>query len=78
MQEAAAASAPEANGDDKAEAIKEAVASVDDDAEVDESGVDEKDIELVMTQACVSRPKAVKALNAADGDIVSAIMELTM
>ncbi len=78
MQEAAAASAPEANGDDKAEAIKEAVASVDDDAEVDESGVDEKDIELVMTQAGVSRPKAVKALKAADGDIVSAIMELTM
>jgi len=75
---AAAASAPEANGDDKAEAIKEAVASVDDDAEVDETGVDGKDIELVMTQAGVSRPKAVKALKAADGDIVSAIMELTM
>lgn len=78
MQEAAAASAPAANGDDKAEAIKEAVASVDDDAEVDETGVDSKDIELVMTQAGVSRPKAVKALKAADGDIVSAIMELTM
>lgn len=79
MQEAAAAAAaPEANGDDKAAAIKEAVASVDDDAEVDEEGVEAKDIELVMTQAGVSRPKAVKALKAADGDIVSAIMELTM
>ncbi|KAF3340903.1 Nascent polypeptide-associated complex subunit alpha-like protein [Carex littledalei] len=33
-----------------------------------------KDIELVMTQAPVSWLKAVKA---ADGDIVSAIMELT-
>lgn len=78
MQEAAAAAAPEANGDSKAEAIKEAVADVDDDAEVDETGVEPKDIELVMTQAGVSRPKAVKALKAADGDIVSAIMELTM
>ncbi|CBI32842.3 unnamed protein product, partial [Vitis vinifera] len=35
------------------------------------------DIDLVMTQAGVSRSKAVKALKAADGDIVSAIMELT-
>ncbi|KAK1427015.1 hypothetical protein QVD17_15697 [Tagetes erecta] len=48
-----------------------------DDENVDESGVEPKDIELVMTQASVSRSKAVKALKAADGDIVSAIMELT-
>nr|DAD43001.1 TPA_asm: hypothetical protein HUJ06_001231 [Nelumbo nucifera] len=47
------------------------------DEEVDETGVEPKDIELVMTQAGVSRSKAVKALKAADGDIVSAIMELT-
>nr|CAB3496166.1 unnamed protein product [Digitaria exilis] len=45
--------------------------------DVDETGVELKDIELVMTQASVSRPKAVKALRAANGDIVSAIMELT-
>ena len=32
------------------------------------------DIELVMTQANVSRSKAIKALKGADGDIVSAIM----
>ncbi|KAJ9547970.1 hypothetical protein OSB04_020513 [Centaurea solstitialis] len=51
--------------------------AVDDDDDVDESGVEPKDIELVMTQAGVSRSKAVKALKAADGDIVSAIMELT-
>lgn len=44
----------------------------------DESGVEAKDVELVMTQANVSRAKAVKALKASDGDIVSAIMELTM
>ncbi|KAK8541949.1 hypothetical protein V6N13_137474 [Hibiscus sabdariffa] len=49
----------------------------DDDEEVDETGVEPKDIELVMTQAGVSRSQAVKALKAADGDIVSAIMELT-
>uniref|UniRef100_M1CPW0 Nascent polypeptide associated complex alpha n=1 Tax=Solanum tuberosum TaxID=4113 RepID=M1CPW0_SOLTU len=48
-----------------------------DDEDVDEAGVEPKDIELVMTQAGVSRAKAVKALRAADGDIVSAIMEIT-
>ncbi|XP_076958237.1 nascent polypeptide-associated complex subunit alpha-like protein 1 [Bidens hawaiensis] len=55
----------------------ETSATAQDDEDVDESGVEPKDIELVMTQAGVSRPKAVKALKAADGDIVSAIMELT-
>mmetsp|Transcript_9437 Transcript_9437/g.18765 ORF Transcript_9437/g.18765 Transcript_9437/m.18765 type:complete len:193 (-) Transcript_9437:79-657(-) len=77
MQEAAANTA-EASGTEKSAAAAEPVADVDDDAEVDETGVEPKDIELVMTQAGVSRPKAVKALKAADGDIVSAIMELTM
>ncbi|RWW10371.1 hypothetical protein GW17_00026090 [Ensete ventricosum] len=55
----------------------ETSAIVQDDEEVDETGVEPKDIELVMTQAGVSRSKAVKALRAADGDIVTAIMELT-
>ncbi|AQK51450.1 Nascent polypeptide-associated complex subunit alpha-like protein 3 [Zea mays] len=45
--------------------------------EVDETGVEAKDVELVMTQASVSRPRAVKALKASNGDIVTAIMELT-
>ncbi|ONL98105.1 Nascent polypeptide-associated complex alpha subunit-like protein [Zea mays] len=49
----------------------------DNDEEVDETGVEAKDIELVMTQASVSRPKAVKALKASNGDIVTAIMDLT-
>ncbi|KAL1222444.1 Nascent polypeptide-associated complex subunit alpha-like protein 4 [Cardamine amara subsp. amara] len=49
----------------------------EEDEDVDETGVEAKDIDLVMTQAGVSRPKAVKALKASDGDIVSAIMELT-
>lgn len=55
----------------------ETSAIAQDDEEVDETGVEPKDIELVMTQAGVSRAKAVKALKAADGDIVTAIMELT-
>jgi len=45
---------------------------------VDETGIEAKDIELVMTQANVSRAAAVRALRKADGDIVNAIMELTM
>ncbi|KAL7106789.1 hypothetical protein ACP275_06G014700 [Erythranthe tilingii] len=45
--------------------------------EVDETGVEPRDIDLVMTQAGVSRNKAVKALKTQSGDIVSAIMELT-
>ncbi|KAL5568051.1 hypothetical protein UlMin_024626 [Ulmus minor] len=48
-----------------------------DDEPVDETGVEGRDIELVMTQASVSRNKAVRALKASNGDIVSAIMELT-
>ncbi|CAN4085617.1 unnamed protein product [Withania somnifera] len=45
--------------------------------EVDETGVEPRDIDLVLTQAGVSRSKAVKALKTHNGDIVSAIMELT-
>lgn len=45
--------------------------------EVDETGVEPRDIDLVMTQAGVLRSKAVKALKSHNGDIVSAIMELT-
>ena len=50
----------------------------EDEGPVDESGVDPKDVELVITQAGVSRAKAVQALKQSGGDIVSAIMELTM
>lgn len=46
--------------------------------EVEESGIEAKDIELVMSQANVSRAKAVKALKNNQNDIVNAIMELTM
>jgi len=54
-----------------------AAAQPEEEEEVDETGVEPHDIDLVMTQAGVSRSKAVKALKTHDGDIVGAIMELT-
>ena len=47
---------------------------LDDDEAVDETGVEAKDIELVMSQANVSRKRAVNALKNNDNDIVNAIM----
>jgi nascent polypeptide-associated complex subunit alpha len=44
---------------------------------VDESGLDPKDIQMVMDQCRVSRSKAVRALRENDNDIVNTIMELT-
>ncbi|KAG6475972.1 hypothetical protein ZIOFF_065206 [Zingiber officinale] len=49
----------------------------EDEEDIDDTGVEPRDIELVMTQAGVSKGKAVKALKVHDGDIVAAIMELT-
>lgn len=49
----------------------------DDDEEVDDTGLESKDIELVMTQSGVSRKKAVKALKENDNDIVNSIMALS-
>lgn len=48
-----------------------------DDGEVDESGLDAKDIDIIVEQTQVSRGKAVKALRKHDGDMVNAIMELS-
>ena len=42
--------------------------------QIDESGIEAKDIELVMSQANVSRGKAVRALKNNQNDIVNAIM----
>lgn len=50
----------------------------EDEEEVDDTGVDDKDIELVMSQANASRAKAIRALKNNSNDIVNAIMELTM
>jgi len=50
----------------------------DDGEEVDAEGLEDKDIELVMTQASVSRKKAIKALKENDNDIVNSIMALSI
>lgn len=60
------------------EASKAEAAEESDDEEVDATGIEEKDIELVCQQAGVPRNKAVKALKKHESDIVNAIMELTM
>jgi nascent polypeptide-associated complex subunit alpha len=67
---------------DAATPAAEGVAAADaaageDDEEVDETGVEAKDIELVMSQAGCTRAKAVKALKENDGDLVNSIMSLT-
>lgn len=49
----------------------------DDEEAIDETGLDAKDIELVVSQAGCSRSKAVKALKENDGDLVNSIMSLT-
>ncbi|KAH1112720.1 hypothetical protein GLYMA_04G227400v4 [Glycine max] len=61
----------------KQEDAAAAAAQPEEEEEVDETGVEPHDIDLVMTQAGVSRSKAVKALKTHNGDIVGAIMELT-
>jgi|UniRef100_A0A7S0IRM7 nascent polypeptide-associated complex subunit alpha len=57
---------------------KPSIEEIDDGESVDEEGLEAKDVELVMSQAGVSRAKAAKALQTNKGDIVNAIMELTM
>ncbi|KAG5019284.1 hypothetical protein AAZX31_06G131400 [Glycine max] len=61
----------------KQEDAAAAAVQPEEEEEVDETGVEPHDIDLVMTQAGVSRSKAVKALKTHNGDIVGAIMELT-
>ncbi|KAI8082479.1 NAC domain-containing protein [Gilbertella persicaria] len=71
--------AAEAEKSGEAAPVAEQTAEVEeDDEEVDATGVEEKDIELVVSQANVSRSKAVKALKNNNNDVVNAIMELTM
>lgn len=65
---------------DSGKAAEAADAKKDDDdgEDVDTEGLEDKDIELVMTQANVSRKKAVKALRENDNDIVNSIMALSI
>jgi nascent polypeptide-associated complex subunit alpha len=48
-----------------------------DDKDVDTTGLDESEIELIMTQANTTKAKAVAALRRNKNDVVNAIMELT-
>ncbi|PHH65237.1 hypothetical protein CDD81_3096 [Ophiocordyceps australis] len=50
----------------------------DDGEEEDSTGLEDKDIDLVMTQASVSRKRAIKALKENDNDIVNSIMALSV
>ena len=53
------------------------IAEEEDTGPIDETGLEPKDIELVMSQVSCSRRKAVNALKIAAGDIVEAIMQLS-
>ena len=46
----------------------------EDEEEVDATGIEEKDIEIVIQQSNVSRKKAIKALKNNNNDIINAIM----
>jgi len=68
-----------APGEGKKGAEKAAAAvPAENEPEVDASGLEENDIQLVMSQASVTRSKAIGALRKTKGDIVNAIMDLTM
>ncbi|KAJ4988783.1 NAC domain-containing protein [Stagonosporopsis vannaccii] len=67
-----------AHDEGKGKAEEKAEEEEDDGEEVDDSGLEAKDIELVMQQASVSRKKAVKALKENDNDIVNSIMALSI
>ncbi len=56
---------------------KETVEIVDESGEVSEEGLDPSSIETVMTEGNVARQRAVRALRAAGGDVVQAILNLS-
>ena len=49
----------------------------EEEGEVDESGLDSNDIDIIVEQTQVSRAKAVSALRKHKGDMVNAIMDLS-
>lgn len=63
-----AAAAAGEGASDEVPAVEEAV---------DETGIEPKDIELVMDQASCSRTAAVKALRENNGEVIDAIMSVT-
>jgi len=81
-QSASGLSGIEASASLSASVAKKAPATIaeeeDDGEEVDATGVEEKDIEIVVAQSNVSRKRAIKALKNNNNDIINTIMELTM
>ncbi|KAJ2287544.1 GAL4 enhancer protein [Coemansia sp. RSA 2706] len=75
--QSAARAAAAANGTSSAAPAAEAPAPAASES-VDESGVDNNDVDLVMAQASCSRADAVKALKENSNDVVNAIMQLTL
>jgi nascent polypeptide-associated complex subunit alpha len=73
-QPASAAEIPLSSAD---ETVEMPAVIEEEEEELDETGVEAKDIELVMSQAGCSRAKAVKALKENDNDLVNSIMSLT-
>ncbi len=63
-----AATAAATAGDEEIPELKEP----EDDGPVDETGVDAKDIDLVVQQVGCSRAKAVRALRDSGGDLINA------
>lgn len=51
--------------------------TAEEDGDVDETGLDAADIDIIVEQTQVSRAKAVNALRKHKGDMVNAIMELS-
>ncbi|KAK9491627.1 NAC domain-containing protein [Lipomyces doorenjongii] len=76
-QSAAAEATPDDRGKGKEkeiEAAPEVAEEPEEEGEVDDTGMEQKDIELVMTQAGVSRGKAINALRQNNFDIVSRLV----
>lgn len=69
---------PSGSGGTTDAAVAPPSTSQEEEGEVDETGVEAKDIELVISQTGVTRSKAVRALKNNANDIVNAILELTM
>ncbi|KAK7693389.1 hypothetical protein QCA50_002957 [Cerrena zonata] len=62
-----------AGGDDDDDDIPE-LEAVEEEGPVDETGIEPKDIELVVQQVGCTRAKAVRALKDSGGDLINAIM----
>jgi len=75
-QNKVSAEAPETSKEPTKEKETPKVAEKEEEEAVDETGVEAKDIDLLIAQTSVSRARAVKALKAHNGDIVNAMMDL--